>query len=420
MAKGKKINGTIQLPGDKSISHRAALFAALHPGESRFRNFNFNNDCTATLNCLADLGITWQYEDQNLRLWGKPARQWRKPPKELNAENSGTTARLLSGILAGLDFETTLTGDASLSRRPMERVLEPLRQMGAEIESNRGFLPLRFRPGTRLQGIRYILPVASAQVKSSLLLAGLYATGETEIIESTPTRDHTERMLRLHQKRNPDGTKSLFSSSAVAIPDLSMTIPGDFSSAAFFIAAALLLPKSELTIENVSLNPTRTGFLQVLKMMGADLRITETSAFPEPAGSISVKHSPLQNVTIPKELHANIIDEIPILAVLSSQAAGPFTLRNVKELRFKESDRISMIVKNLRETGIAVEEFEDGFQLPGAQTFKGGRVQTKGDHRIAMSFAIANLLSENEIVLDNPDCTAVSFPSFWDILNEIT
>ncbi len=416
----KKLHGTIKLPGDKSISHRAALFAALHPGPSEFSNFNFNNDCKATLDCLEELGIQWHYDGHLLRVTGKPVKEWQKPSKPLDARNSGTTARLLSGILSGLSFETTLTGDASLSRRPMDRILKPLEQMGARIESQNGFLPLRFSPVKNLKAIRYPLPIASAQVKSSVLLAGLNAAGETEVIENTPTRDHTERMLRLRQALNEDGTKSLFSSSAIKIPDLSMTIPGDFSSAAFFIVAALLLPGSNLTIENVSLNPTRTGFLQVLKMMGANLSIEETSAFPEPAGIITVKHSQLHNCLVPRELNANIIDEIPVLAILASQAEGRFTLRHVKELRYKESDRISMIVENLRATGIPVEEFDDGFQLTGPVKFKGGRVETKGDHRIAMSFAIANLLTEEEIILDDPDCTAVSFPSFWDNLNEIT
>ena len=416
----KKIHGTVQLPGDKSISHRAALFAALRTGESEFLNFNFNNDCTATLRCLKQLGIQWRYDGHLLRVTGKSVAEWQVPLKPLDARNSGTTARLLSGILSGLSFKTTLTGDESLSQRPMERILKPLSQMGAVIESEDGFLPLRFSPVKNLNAIRYALPVASAQVKSSILLAGLNAAGETEVIENTPTRDHTERMLRLRQALNKDGTKSLFSSSTVQIPDLSMTIPGDFSSAAFFIVAALLLPGSELTIENVSLNPTRTGFLQVLKLMGADLTIEENSAFPEPAGTITVRHSALKNCVIPPELNANIIDEIPILAILASQAEGQLTLRNVKELRYKESDRIAMIVENLRAAGIPVEEFDDGFQLSGPVKFKRGRIETKGDHRIAMSFAIANLLTEEEIVLDDPDCTAVSFPSFWDILNDIT
>ena len=416
----KKIHGTIQLPGDKSISHRAALFAALRPGDSKFLNFNFNNDCQATLSCLKQLGIQWHYDGRLLHISGKAVADWKEPSEVLDAQNSGTTARLLSGILAGLNFKTTLTGDASLSRRPMDRILKPLSQMGAIIDSEDGFLPLRFTPSKGLNGMRYALPIASAQVKSSILLAGLNATGVTEVVENSPTRDHTERMLQLHQTMNEDGTKSLFSSTEVQIPDLSMTIPGDFSSAAFFIVAALLLPGSELTIENVSLNPTRTGFLQVLKMMGANLTIEETSAFPEPAGTITVRQSALKNCVIPQELNANIIDEIPILAILASQADGQFTLRHVQELRYKESDRISMIVENLRAIGIPVEEFEDGFQLTGPVKFKGGRIETKGDHRIAMSFAIANLLTEEEIILDDPDCTAVSFPSFWDILNEIT
>ncbi len=322
--------------------------------------------------------------------------------------------------MASLNFPTEINGDSSLQKRPMKRIIEPLTLMGANIHSKNGYLPMKFIPSQSLQGIRYELPMASAQVKSAVLLAGMFAKGQTEVIEKTPTRDHTERMLDLPIKKNPDGSRSVFSSKEVKIPPLSMSIPGDFSSAAFFIAAALLIPDSELLIANVSLNPTRTGLITVLKQMGAELHIDTLREKPEPIGNITVKYSHLHNVPIDADIIPNIIDEIPILAILAAVAEGKFELHNARELRYKESDRISAMVNNLKNTGILAEEFEDGFKLSGGQHFSGGKVQTFGDHRIAMSFAIANLIADGEIVLDDPACTNVSFPQFWSVLEKVT
>jgi len=415
----KRIKGEIFLPGDKSISHRAALFSALLAEKSEFSNFNFNRDCTATLHSLQALGVSWKAQDKHLVVLGRSLHDWQEPQVALNAANSGTTARLLSGLLANLSFAVTLEGDKSLSRRPMERVLTPLRIMGAHIRSRKGLLPLQFYPVEKLYGIKYALPVASAQVKSCVLLAGLFAGGQTEVIEQTPSRDHTERLLQLKIKKNADGSRSVFSSAAVRIPNISMTIPGDFSSAAFFMAAALLLPGSELLIRNVSLNPTRTGFLDVLRTMGAQIEIRQTQTLPEPAGDLLVRYSALQNKTIEKEIVPNIIDEIPILAILASQASGVFKLKGAQELRHKESDRLRAITQNLRRVGVQVTEYPDGLEIKGEQKIAGGEVQTYGDHRIAMSFAIAHLLAQNEIRLDDPGCVAVSFPDFWQILKKI-
>ena len=416
----KIVKGSISVPGDKSISHRAALFSAMTPQTNRFTNFNFNFDCTATLHCLADMGIAWHKKDDFLEIEGKPLGEWKRPDKPLYAANSGTTARLLSGILSALPFKTTLTGDASLSKRPMGRIIDPLRQMGADIRSTDGHLPMEYFPVQRLQSIRYRLPVASAQVKSAVLLAGLFAQGETEVIETTPSRDHTERMLKLRKTTNPDGTVSLFSSSECVVPELSMAIPGDFSSAAFFIAAALLLPGSELLIRDVSLNPTRTGLLNVLEQMGARLDVRLKNEEPEPMGDIFVRSQELQNIQISPELVPNIIDEIPILSLLAVRSEGPFVLRGAKELRFKESDRIAALVSNYQRVGVQVREFEDGLEINGPQNIGGGTIQTFGDHRIAMTFAVANLLSDGEIEPDDRQCAAVSFPQFWDTLEEIT
>ncbi|APF19520.1 3-phosphoshikimate 1-carboxyvinyltransferase [Caldithrix abyssi] len=415
-----KLKGTVLLPGDKSISHRAALFSAIREGTSYFENFNFNRDCLATLACLRAVGVEIETkEDTSVRINGKDPGRWQKPDHPLNAENSGTTARLLSALLANLPFPTTLIGDASLSRRPMKRIIEPLTQMGADIRSNNGYLPLEFFPVSGLKGIDYELPVASAQVKSAVLMAGLFAEGATRVIETIPSRDHTERLLNLPVEIDARGRKIIRSRRGLPIPDISMKIPGDFSSAAFFITGALLLPGSELMIKNVSLNPTRTGFLEVLKQMGAQLEINLTQQEPEPAGEIVIRPQKLHNIEIPEELIPNIIDEIPILSILAARSEGTLVLRHASELRFKESDRIKAIVQNLRQIGVEVEEFEDGFQVCGPQSFKGGKITTFGDHRIAMSFAIADLLSDEPIEPDDPDCAAVSFPDFYHILKSV-
>lgn len=413
----KKILGKIRLPGDKSISHRAALFSALRPDSSTFTNFNFNQDCSATLACLEQMGIKWEKDKDTLRVHGREISRWKKPDAILDAQNSGTTARLLSGILAHLDFKCELSGDESLKRRPMKRIIEPLIQMGARIETDSGNLPLRFLPVKRLSAIRYVLPVASAQVKSCILLAGLFNHEQTEVIEFKPSRDHTERLLKLEMKQHSDGSRSYFSSLTKKIPDLSMEIPGDFSSAAFFMTAALILPGSKLEIESVSLNPSRTGFMDVLKEMGAILSIQKLQDEPEPSGNIQIQYSAMKNISPAAAIIPNIIDEIPILTILATQASGRFELRNAKELRFKESDRIKLMVENLQNLGVDVQEFEDGFAFEGPCKLKGGMIKTAGDHRIAMAFAIANLLTDNQIRIDNPDCVAVSFPSFWELLD---
>ena len=413
------IKGEIFLPGDKSISHRSALFASFVDKTTIYENFNFNNDCTATLNCLKMLGIKWETADKKIIIHGKPLSDWLAPASALNAENSGTTTRLISSLLANLSFKTQITGDQSLQKRPMKRIIDPLTMMGADIQSHDGKLPLGFSPVKTLHSIKYKLPMASAQVKSAVLLAGLFAEGETELIETISTRDHTERMLGLKMKSNDDGSQSVFSSQQTIIPELSMTIPGDFSSAAFFIAAALLLPGSDILIKNVSLNPTRTGLIGIFKAMGAHIKINKKQDIPEPSGDIYVKYSPLHNVSIDASIIPNIIDEIPILSIIASTAEGEFDLHHAEELRYKESDRIMAIVENLKATGIAVTEYKDGFKVSGNQRFTGGHIKTFSDHRIAMSFAIANLTTTDEIILDDPSCADVSFPQFWSILKKV-
>ncbi|MEJ2053703.1 MAG: 3-phosphoshikimate 1-carboxyvinyltransferase [Calditrichaceae bacterium] len=416
----KKIKGELYLPGDKSISHRAALFSSFIPGKARFSNFNFNNDCTASLNCVGKFGAAWQRNDDILEIQGKAVTEWQEPGSILDAQNSGTTARLISGILANLPFTTKITGDNSLRLRPMDRIINPLKLMGAKIESDNNHLPLKFLPAGGLNGIIYPLPVASAQVKSAVLLAGLFAEGVTEVVEFKESRDHTERMLDLKKKYNSDDSMSIISSRDIRLPDLSMQIPGDFSSGAFFICPALALPGSELTIKNISLNPTRTGLLRILKAMGAEFEMNVIQDLPEPMGEIYIKTCDLENIEIPADLVPNIIDEIPVLSVLAAQASGRFILRGAKELRVKESDRITAIVNNFRNLGIEIEEFDDGFALSGPQKFKGGNVTTYNDHRIAMAFSIAQLFTEETIEIDNPECASVSFTDFYKLLDKIT
>ena len=414
----KKINGIVSFSGDKSISHRAALFSSLSEKRSVFSNFNPNKDCMATLQCLRDLGVEWELEGRGLIVNGCHPDNWKMPQKVLDARNSGTSTRLLSGLLATRRFSSIIDGDSSLRTRPMGRIIDPLLRMGAHIKSNKNKLPLRFSPSNGMTGISYTMPVASAQVKSCVLLAGLFSNGETRVVEEIPTRDHTERMLGLPVTDREEG-REIVVHKGHTIPDLSMDIPGDISSSAFFIAAALLLEGSDLTIEKVSLNPSRSGILEVLKKMGASLDIEETTAVPEPTGRLRVRYSNLKNMHLKGNIIPNIIDEIPILVIIATQSSGLFELRDARELRFKESDRIRAMVTNLRTLGVDVEEYDDGFALEGPQPLGGGLIHTHKDHRIAMSFAIANLLTEADVRLDSTDCIGVSFPGFYDVLNSV-
>jgi 3-phosphoshikimate 1-carboxyvinyltransferase len=415
-----KIKGELSLPGDKSISHRVALFSSLYKGKSEFLNFPSSADCLATLDCLKRLGINWILLEGRLTLQGKGRFGYVQPEVMLDAKNSGTTIRLLSAILAAQRFSCSIAGDKHLNRRPMGRIIDPLRMMGAQIKAGDGNVPpLSFHTVDTLKGIEYHLPLASAQVKSSVLLAGLHADGETVVIEKQSTRDHTERMLGLKIIESQDRQKKIFSHLNVEIGDLSMHIPGDISSSAFFLVAALLLPHSELLIKNVSLNPSRMGILNVLAKMGAKLEVQQKQFVPEPMGDIYVKAQNLHNIHLKGEIIPAIIDEIPVLSILASQSEGEFSIHDAAELRVKESDRIHYICQNLRQLGIKLKEFEDGFAFYGPQVIKGGRVITGDDHRIAMAFAIAGLIAEDEIVLDNPHCVDVSFPEFWQKLAEL-
>ena len=420
------LHGTINLPGDKSISHRAAMIAAIAEGDTRIENFSTAEDCWTTVKCLEQLGVSFTRNGTDVLVKGVGKQGLCAPEKPLDCGNSGTTVRLLAGILAGQSFDSVLTGDESLSGRPMSRIIEPLTAMGAKIESDNGCLPMRIYGVDKLGGIEHDLSIASAQVKSCLLLAGLYADGITTVIERTPTRDHTERMLKAFgadiEITETKGTKRISTEADSKLSARDINIPSDISSAAFFMIAAACLEGSEILIPNVGLNPTRTAVLNVLTDIGTDLEITmEDEICNEPRGSVRVCGGfATSQRSVPYRLSgniiANIIDEIPILAVLGTQIDGGIEIRDAGELRHKETDRISAVVDNLRRMNANIEEFPDGFRVERSN-LKGSTVDPFGDHRIAMALAIAGLLAEGETEIHDSDCVNISFPGFFDTLS---
>jgi 3-phosphoshikimate 1-carboxyvinyltransferase len=427
----QKMRGRLTMPGDKSISHRAALIAALANGTSRVRNYSNSDDCAATLRCLSQLGVSIRREDGDVLIEGAGENGLRAPTELLDCGNSGTTMRLLAGILAGQNFKSTLIGDASLRSRPMQRIIEPLQMMGARISSDDGRAPLTMEGPKRLQPIEYDLLVASAQVKSCILLAGLNATGRTQVIEEVPTRDHTERLLRLFgvTVEIGDAEKEGESFAAVRGPASfdahDVNVPGDISSAAYFVAAAALLQNSELEISNVGLNPTRTMFLSLFKSFGLDIEIEASAQVSnEPVGTIHIngarrKPAEESSPVISGTVVAGLIDELPLLAVVGSQIEGGIEIRNAAELRVKESDRITTTVAGLRAMGAEVEEFDDGLRVSGPTRLRGAKIDPHGDHRIAMAFTVAALLAEGETDITNAECVAVSFPGFFELIESV-
>jgi 3-phosphoshikimate 1-carboxyvinyltransferase len=415
------LSGVVRLPGDKSISHRYAMLAAVAEGTSEILHFAASQDCRSTLNCLRTLGIEWRESGDTVTIRGRGLRGLRAPAQSLDAGNSGTTIRLLSGILAGHPFESTIGGDSSLCRRPMGRILQPLRRMGACIESRElERPPLKIRGGS-LNAIRYSLPVASAQVKSCVLLAGLYGDGSTAVEETTPTRDHTEIAL------NEFGGKLRLRGSWIEVdpdPKLAaqkLTVPGDLSGAAFFLAAAALVPDSDISIPGVGLNARRRALLHYLASAGANLTVeNENEAAGEPRGDVRVRYSrdflKQQLPPIREEMVPPLIDEIPVLSVLGSQTAGGLVISDARELRVKESDRISAIAENLKAMGVDVVEQPDGLTIPGGCRLRGADIATRGDHRIAMAFAVAALSARGRTRIHAAECVDVSFPGFWEAL----
>ncbi len=414
----RTLRGRLTVPGDKSISHRALMLAAIAEGESRITGLATGADVQSTKACLQQLGVEMQSFADALTVKGRGISGLEAPTQPLDAGNSGTTMRLLSGILAAQPFTTTLLGDASLSRRPMRRIISPLELMGARIEASAtGTAPLTIQGGA-LHGITYEMPVPSAQVKSCLLFAGLHAEGETTVIEPRATRDHSERMLRtMRAELHCAGNRIRVARSR--LHGASLAIPGDFSSAAFLIAAALLLPQSEALLLNVSFNPTRIALLDVLKQMGATLTPTALrDAASEPSADLQVRAQSLHGVKVDEAIVPQLIDEIPILAVLATQAEGETVITGAHELRVKESDRLAALATNLRVMGAQCEELPDGLIIHGPTRLRGAVLDSFHDHRIAMAFAIAGLCAEAPTTIHHSECADISFPGFYELLRE--
>jgi 3-phosphoshikimate 1-carboxyvinyltransferase len=415
------LRGSLALPGDKSISHRYAILASLAEGTSRIHNYSTGADCHSTLGAVRALGIPVEEKGTVVTIHGKGLRGWRVPSVPLDAGNSGSAMRMLAGPLAAQPFESTIIGDESLTGRPMKRILGPLAQMGGSIDARDGnYPPLHVHAAHGpLNAIDYTLPVASAQVKTCILLAGLYADGITVVREPVRSRDHTEIALRefgaeIHVER-----RNIALSPNATLTGREVLVPADLSSAAFFLVAALLVPGSDLLLQGVGLNPTRSALLDFLVSMGAPVQIVRIEQINgDPIGDIRVKHARVQGGVIEKDLTAAVIDEIPVLAVLGAASAEGLTIRDAAELRVKETDRIATVADNLRRMGMQVTETPDGMHIPGNQTFRAATFDSFGDHRIAMAFAVAALHADGESKLDNAEAASVSFPEFYDLLQQ--
>lgn len=407
------LHGRLYLPGDKSISHRALLLAAIADGESHISGFLPARDCLATLTCVRDLGVHIIVHDRRtMTVHGRGLHGLRPPTEQLDCVRSGTTMRLLAGLLSGQSFSTILTGDAQLLRRPMERVAVPLRQLGTQIETASGHAPLRIQGG-KVNGGELTLTVPSSQVKGALLLAGLYASSPLTVHQSGPTRDHAERMLAgMGADISADGDR-VFLTPPSSLSPLSIDIPGDISAAAFPIVGATLVPGSEVTLAGVGINPTRTGLIDVLQEMGARITIFEQRLVGnEPLGDITVQHAQLHGVEIKGETVVRLIDELLLIAVAATQAEGETIVRDAAELRVKETDRIATVVEELRKLGARIEERPDGFVVDGPTVLTGGIVDSHGDHRLAMALAIAGLVAQKEVIVRQAGCIGDSFPDF--------
>jgi 3-phosphoshikimate 1-carboxyvinyltransferase len=419
VAPGRAIRGEVRVPGDKSISHRAVLLGALARGTTRVEGFLRAEDCLATVACVRALGVRVDEDAEGLSVHGGALRE---PEDVLNVGNSGTTIRLLTGILAGQPFHSTVTGDASIRRRPMDRVVEPLRRMGARITGRAGgrLAPLAI-DGAALRAIAYTAPVASAQVKSAILLAGLFADGVTSVTEPSASRDHTERMLgAFGVPVRREGLTARITGPAAPLRPAAIQVPGDISSAAFFLVAAAIVPGSEVTVRGVGLNPTRTGVLDALRAMGARVDVEPArDDGGEPAGDVTVRAAPLHGTTIGGHLIPRLIDELPVLAVAAAVAEGDTIVKDAAELRVKESDRIAALARELGAIGARVEAQPDGLAIRGVPTLRGGRAASGGDHRVAMALAVAGLRAAGPVTVDDTDCIHTSFPGFEATLRRL-
>ncbi|MBZ5572260.1 MAG: 3-phosphoshikimate 1-carboxyvinyltransferase [Acidobacteriia bacterium] len=416
---GRNIAGTLSLPGDKSISHRYAMLASIAEGTTTLENFSTGADCASTLNCLKSLGVNWERAGNRVVVQGR-GPNLRPSARPLDCGNSGSTMRMLSGVLAGQNFTSELAGDESLSRRPMARVITPLEMMGARITAADGGRPPLRIAGARLRAIEYKLPVASAQVKTSLLFAGLFASGETRVEEPLRTRDHGELALRAFGAEVKQHGNESRIAGGQKLRAIEATIPGDLSSAAFFLCAAALFPGSQLTISGLGLNPTRSFLLDLLVGMGLRVSVTQLEeTHGELVGTVQATGGELRGVTIQNPHTAMLIDEIPVLAAIAPYTTTGIEIRDARELRVKESDRIAAMATNLRTMGAAVEEHEDGLKIPGGQKLRGAKIDSHGDHRIAMAFAIAALRAEGETLICGADAAVISYPGFFEVLERV-
>lgn len=414
------VRGSVHLPGDKSISHRYAMLAGIAEGQSRLENYSTGADCASTLGCLRAMGVTWQLgADGAIEIQGRgPTLSPSTSP--LDCGNSGSTMRMLSGIVAGQNFTSEMIGDESLSARPMERVIKPLSAMGARITAQNGKPPLRIT-GTRLKALDYTMPVASAQVKSCLLFAGLFAEDETRIEEPLRTRDHGEVALRAFGAQLSRRGNEVRIRGGQRLHGMEARIPGDISSAAFFLCAAALFPGAQLVLPNLLMNPTRARLLDILMQMGLRISVTQLDeTHGEMAGTLQVEGAELNGVTIAGADSAALIDEIPVIAAIAPYTEQGIEVRDAKELRVKESDRIASVARNLRLMGAQVEEREDGLKIPGGQMLHGAELDSFGDHRIAMAFAVAALRAEGETLIRGAESAAISYPAFFSTLEEVT
>ena len=415
----RNISGSLRLPGDKSISHRYAMLAAIAEGKTRLDNFSTGADCASTLGCVKALGVEVERSENTIVIHGQGSKL-RTPTSPLDCGNSGSTMRMLSGILAGQEFTSELTGDESLSRRPMARIIAPLEMMGAKITAQSGGRPPLWVNGGNLKAIRYDMPVASAQVRSCLLFAGLFATGETVVVEPMRTRDHSELALRAFGAELKQQGNEARIAGAQKLRAIEAAIPGDISSAAFFLCAAGLFPESQLAIEDLSMNPTRARLLDILILMGIGISVTQLEEqHGELRGTVKVEGRALKGITIAGADAAALIDEIPVLAAIAPYTAGGIEIRDARELRVKESDRIAAIAANLRAMGAQVEEREDGLKIPGGQKLRGAEIDSLGDHRIAMAFAVAALRAEGKTQIRGADAAVISYPGFFDALESV-
>lgn len=417
----KKTRQNIIVPGDKSISHRAIMLSSIAEGESRLSNFLMGDDCLNTIDCFSKMGVSIKTAKMQIIVQGLGLKGLKRPDELLDVGNSGTTIRLISGILAGQNFDTQITGDESIQNRPMDRIITPLKEMGGIIGGieRKNYPPLKII-GSKLKGISYRMPVASAQVKSAILLAGLYAQGVTTIAEAQKSRDHTECLLRFMGAdiRGKGLTITLTPTNKLYAKDI--LIPGDISSASFFLVLGTIIKDGQITIKNVGLNPSRTGIIDVLKQMGANLNIFNVQVVNgEPMGDVFVSTSELRGIEIGGDLIPRLIDEIPVIAVAAVFAKGKTIIKNAEELKIKETDRIKAVVTELKKIGAKIEETVDGMIIYGTGKLLGGKVESYNDHRMAMALTIAGLASEEGISIGNPECAGISFPNFFDIIDRM-